>query len=157
MIPTLVQGLAMDCLPTLQIMSQEVTPVRRFGEKHFQMLVQAYSATHHMGKAMKMTGFSAQTCYSYLARFPEKLEEFKRLVEAPMFARIGELGQEQHDWRAFAWCLERTQPEKYALTSVSSIEHSGSVEHQVKMVPESDLHRIAAITREIECEVTRDD
>jgi hypothetical protein len=142
-------------------MSQVVTqtnpvqPARRFGDKHFKMLVDAYSVTHHMGKAMAATGFCQETCYNYL-RQPGKLEEFKRLVEAPMFARIGELGQEERDWRAFAWCLERTQPEKYALTSVTRIEHSGSIEHQVRMIPESELTRIANVTREIECEVNQE-
>ena len=74
------------------------------------MLIQAYSLTHHMGKAMKATGFCQETCYSYL-RQPGKIEEFKKAIEAPMFARIDELGEECRDWRAKAWCLERTMPE----------------------------------------------
>ena len=47
MIPTLVQGLAMDCLPTLKIMSQDALPtevnrflkhITRFGEANFKCL-----------------------------------------------------------------------------------------------------------------------
>ena len=147
--------MSQDALPT-DAKPRVLKHITRFNETNFKMLIKAYSLTHHMGKAMKATGFSQETCYNYL-RQPGKLEEFKKAIEAPMFARIDELGEECRDWRAKAWCLERTMPERYALTSVSRIEHSGSVEHQVKMVPESDLQRIAAITREIECEVTRDD
>lgn len=126
----------------------------RFGERDFQRLISAYGETNHMRNAIKAVGFSSATVYTWLAKNPDKLSEFKRSIEAPLFARIGELGQEQHDWRAFAWSLERSFPERYALTTVSRVEHTGTIEHNVKMVSESDLRRMADLTRSIEVEIT---
>jgi hypothetical protein len=114
----------------------------RFGEKDFEVLIAALSNGATITEAAKATGFSRNAVYEWMGRNPTKLDELKRRMKPVYLARVQELGEVKEDWRAYAWMLERMFPNEFALTEVHRVEHSGAVEHQVKMLPESELLRM---------------
>jgi Transposase len=114
----------------------------RFGEKDFEVLIGSLSEGRTITEAAKATGFNRATVYEWFGRNPNKHDELKRRMKPVYLARVQELGEVKEDWRAYAWMLERMFPNEFALTEVHRVEHSGAVEHQVKMLPESELLRM---------------
>jgi hypothetical protein len=128
----------------------------RFGDKDFEVLIAGLQSGLTIGQAMASTGFSKNVAYEWMARNPGKHDELKRRLKPAYLARVQELGEVKEDWRAYAWMLERMFPNEFALTEVHRVEHSGAVEHQVKMLPESELlrmvERAAAVDASIDAE-----
>jgi hypothetical protein len=114
----------------------------RFGEKDFEVLLAALSEGRTITDAAKATGFSRNVVYEWFGRNPHKHDELKRRMKPVYLARVQELGELNQDWRAYAWMLERMFPNEFALTEVRRVEHSGMVEHQVKMLTETELLRM---------------
>jgi hypothetical protein len=114
----------------------------RFGEKDFEVLIGSLSEGMTITEAAKTTGFARSAVYAWFDRNQGKLDELKRRMKPVYLARVQELGEVKEDWRAYAWMLERMFPNEFALTEVHRVEHSGAVEHQVKMLPESELLRM---------------
>lgn len=129
----------------------------RFGDKEFDALVVGLQHGLSIGEACKAIGFNPSTAYDWFHKHPDKHNELKARMKPAYLQRIVELGEAKQDWRPYAWMCERMFPEEFALVSTTRMEHSGTIENQVRMVNESELARIANVTREIECEVTRDD
>jgi hypothetical protein len=125
----------------------------RFGNQQFEILISALSEGLTITEAAKRTGFSRNVVYEWFGRNPTKHDELKRRMKPVYLERVRELGEAKEDWRAYAWMLERMFPNEFALVSTSRIEHSGSIDHQVHMIPESELQRMAQLTHEIEAEV----
>ncbi len=125
----------------------------RFSNQHFELLLSALSDGLTITAAAERTGFSRNVVYEWFGRNPNKHDELKRRMKPVYLERVRELGEAKEDWRAYAWMLERMFPNEFALLQVHRVEHSGSVDHQVHMVPESELQRMAALTREIEAEI----
>lgn len=125
----------------------------RFGEREFKKVLDCLSEGLNITESAKQSGFSRTALYEWMGRNPNKLNELKRHLEPVLFMDIHEISKETRNDAGLRWMLERMMPDKYALTNVTRIEHSGSVEHSVKMIPESELLRLSSLTREIECEV----
>jgi hypothetical protein len=128
----------------------------RFSDKDFEVLIAGLSEGLTITEAAKRTGFCRDVVYSWFGKNPDKHDELKRRMKPVYLARVQELGEVKEDWRAYAWMLERMFPNEFALTEVHRVEHSGAVEHQVKMLPESELlrmvQRAAAVDASIENE-----
>jgi hypothetical protein len=125
----------------------------RFGNQHFEILISALSEGLTITEAAKRTGFSRNVVYEWFGRNPTKHDELKRRMKPVYLERIRELGEAKEDWRAYAWMLERMFPNEFSLVQIQRFELNGSVDHHVHMIPESELARMAQLTREIEAEV----
>lgn len=125
----------------------------RFGEKEFQILLNCLSEGMTITAAAKRTGFSRTALYEWMGRNPNKLVELKKHLEPVLLMDIHEIGKENRQAIPLCWMLERSFPERYALTSTTRIEVSGQVDHHVHMITESELARMAQLTRDIEAEV----
>jgi hypothetical protein len=144
--------------------SQEPTPAskrpairgHRFGEKDFEVLIGSLSEGRTITEAAKATGFNRATVYEWFGRNPNKHDELKRRMKPVYLARVQELGEVKEDWRAYAWMLERMFPNEFALTEVHRVEHSGAVEHQVHMIPQSELLEMARIAAAVDADIEAD-
>lgn len=75
---------------------------------------------------------------------------------AKMRSRIERIDAGPQTWTSTAWMLERTSPAHFAKpeTQVTmNITHSGEINHQVHMIPESQLLKLTNIVHDIEAEV----
>lgn len=128
----------------------------RFGEKDFEVLIASLSEGMTITEAAKTTGFARSAVYEWMGRNGNKLDELKRRMKPVYLARVQELGEVKEDWRAYAWMLERMFPNEFALTEVHRVEHSGAVEHQVKMLPESELLRMVQRAAAIDASIDQE-
>jgi hypothetical protein len=125
----------------------------RFGQKDFEVLIGSLSEGMTITDAAKTTGYSRTAIYEWFGRNPNKLNELKARMKPVYLNRVQELGEVNQDWRAYAWMLERMFPNEFSLVQIQRVEMNGSIEHRVNMITESELARMAQLTRDIEAEV----
>lgn len=105
-----------------------------------------------------LVGIRRETLWSW--RNDPEFEEFSNAIKKAEATRLeirlqrveaGEAG-----WQGTAWFLERRYPREFSrpeLQVAMNVEHTGTVEHQVTLVAETDLRRMSEIRCEIEAEV----
>lgn len=125
----------------------------RFGNQHFEILISALSEGLTITEAAKRTGFCRDVVYTWFGKNPDKHDELKRRMKPVYLERVRELGEAKEDWRAYAWMLERMFPNEFSLVQIQRVEMNGSIDHRVNMITESELARMAQLTRDIESEV----
>lgn len=106
----------------------------KYTKKNVAKLIDIIAGGYTIAQACFVVGIADRTFYDWRERYPEfaqKCEEAKEIAGATRLERISEAGR-KGDWRADAWWLEHTIPERFARNRVD-VKHSGSIsmEHQI--------------------------
>ncbi len=124
---------------------------RHVTDEDYDVYLRGRAAGMTAERAARQLGFSKQTMYEWQQRNPDKWEEFKARLRAPMLDQI--IRHSKKQWQPAAWFLERSFPNEFALTEVHRIQHSGTVEHKFQMVDRTAIEELSGTLREVESEV----
>jgi hypothetical protein len=103
--------------------------------------------------ASKAIGFSHTTVYEYEERNPSEADRYKKQVKKVAIEAI--IAAFPKSWQSAMTYLERVYPKEFALRTVNRTEISGSVDHNVTMIPESRLLEFHARAKKIAEEAPR--
>jgi hypothetical protein len=107
--------------------------------------------------ACNLVGINTDTLHDWRNSNEEFSEVIKRSVAKRMLGRIKSIDRGSPGYQGTCWMLERRWPQHFARPELQvsmQVQHSGSIEHTVQMVAESELQRMSLLVREIDAEVT---
>jgi CHASE1-domain containing sensor protein len=102
---------------------------RKYSDDAVQRIEQAVTAGATYRLACQYAGISEDTFSAWRKRYPDFSERLARAesnAALRWLAKIEQLADQENDWRALAWKLERRYPQEYGKTT-QDVQHSGTV------------------------------
>jgi hypothetical protein len=114
--------------------------------------------------ACALVGINRETLYQW--RNDPEFNEFSNAIKAVqgkrLIKRLARVEAGDVGWQGTAWILERCYAREFCRPEVQfnqqiNVQQVGAVDHQVHMIPQSELLELAELTREIEAEILLSD